>query len=111
MDGYSAINNMFVSEAPSGDADVEDEVWDEARLRALEGRRQGRAPGCAHVRPHRRRRGGGDDEAFVNETMPHRGFQGGTLVVTAHRGHRLGLAVKIANQRALAGRFPELSRG
>jgi hypothetical protein len=47
-------------------------------------------------------------EAFVNETVPHRGFQGGTLVVPAHRGHRLGLAVKVANQRALAGRFPQL---
>jgi hypothetical protein len=47
-------------------------------------------------------------EAFVNETMPHRGFQSGTLVVGAHRGHRLGLAIKVANHRALAERFPEL---
>ena len=46
-------------------------------------------------------------EAFVNENVPHRGFQGGTLVVPARRGRRLGMAVKVANQRALAERFPE----
>ena len=31
------------------------------------------------------------------------------LVVPAHRGHRLGLAVKVANQQALYAAFPELS--
>ena len=110
VDGYSAINNMFVSEAPSGDADVEDEVWDEARLRALEER--GARAGRRDVRTFALTADGevvAMTEAFVNETMPHRGFQGGTLVVPAHRGHRLGLAVKIANQRALAGRFPDLA--
>ena len=110
VDGYSAINNMFVSEAPSGDADVEDEVWDEARIRALEER--GARAGRRDVRTFALTADGevvAMTEAFVNETMPHRGFQGGTLVVPAHRGHRLGLAVKIANQRALAGRFPDLA--
>ena len=48
-------------------------------------------------------------ELFVNESMPHRGFQSGTLVVPAHRGHRLGLAVKVVNQQALHAQFPELS--
>ena len=110
VDGFCAINNIFVSEAPSGDADVEDEVWDEERLRTLEVR-----AAAALRRDVRTFALSGDGEvvamteAFVNETMPHRGFQSGTLVVRAHRGHRLGLAVKVANHRALAERFPELS--
>ena len=109
VDGFVAINNMFVSEAPSGDAEVEDESWDEGRLRAIEER-------AAKAGRHDARTfalsADGEvvamTEAFVNESVPHRGFQGGTLVVPAHRGHRLGLAVKVANQQALAARFPEL---
>jgi GNAT superfamily N-acetyltransferase len=108
--GYVAINNMFMSEAPTGDADVEDEVWTPERLRANEerGAKAGRQDVTTFaVDPN------GEvaamTELFVNETMPHRGFQSGTLVVPAHRGHRLGLAVKVANQRALADRFPDLA--
>jgi hypothetical protein len=110
VDGYCAINNMFLSEAPSGDADVEDEVWGEDRLRAQEERAAaaGRRDALTFALTST-----GEvaamTEAFVNETVPHRGFQGGTLVVPAHRGHRLGLAIKVANQRALAERFPELA--
>ena len=107
--GFVAIQNMFISEAPSGDADVEDEVWDEARLRGIEARAE-----AARRRDARTfaLASGGEvaalTEAFVNETVPHRGLQSGTLVVPAHRGHRLGLAIKVANQRAMAERFPEL---
>jgi GNAT superfamily N-acetyltransferase len=109
VDGYLAINNMFISEAPTGDADVEDEVWTPERLRANEERaaKAGRRDATTFaIAP------GGEvaamTELFVNETAPHRGFQSGTLVVPAHRGHRLGLAIKVANQRAMADRFPEL---
>ena len=110
VDGFCAINNMFLSEAPSGDAEVEDEVWDEDRLRAQEERAA--AAGRRDALTFALTSAGevaAMTEAFVNETVPHRGFQGGTLVVPAHRGHRLGLAIKVANQRALTERFPELA--
>ena len=35
-----------------------------------------------------------------------RGFQSGTLVDPAHRGHRLGLAIKLANHRRVRARTP-----
>ena len=55
VEGYCAVQNMFMSEAPTGDADIEDEVWDAARVRAEPGaRRQGRAPGRHHLRPEQR---------------------------------------------------------
>lgn len=108
--GHNLISNMFFSEAPTGDSDVEDESWTPERLRALE-RRAAKA-GRRDFTTFALSRDGevaAMTEAFVNETAPYRGFQGGTLVVPAHRGHRLGLAVKVANQRALARRFPELA--
>jgi GNAT superfamily N-acetyltransferase len=109
VEGWCAVQNMFMSEAPTGDADVEDEQWDEARLRAHQERAEkaGRHDFTTFALT-----GDGEvaamTELFVNETVPHRGFQSGTLVVPAHRGHRLGLAIKVANQRAAAARFPEL---
>jgi hypothetical protein len=108
--GHNAINNMFMSEAPTGDSDIEDEVWDPARLRAQEERAaKARRRDVTTFAVHSSGEVAAMTELFVNETVPHRGFQSGTLVVPAHRGHRLGLAVKVANQRALAERFPELA--
>jgi len=46
-------------------------------------------------------------ELFVNEAASWRALQGGTLVLPGHRGHRLGLAVKLANQMAVREQFPE----
>lgn len=109
VEGWCAVQNMFMSEAPTGDADVEDEQWDEARLRAHQ-ERAAKARRCDFTTFALT--GDGEvaamTELFVNETVPHRGFQSGTLVVPAHRGHRLGLAVKAANQLAITERFPEL---
>ena len=109
VEGWCAVQNMFMSEAPTGDADVEDERWDAARLRAHQDRavRAGRRDVTTFALT-----GAGEvaamTELFVNETVPHRGFQSGTLVVPSHRGHRLGLAIKVANQLAMVERVPEL---
>ena len=105
MGGFLAIQNMFISEAPSGDADVENELWDEARLRGTRDARRGGPRQDARTFALTR---DGEvvalTEAFVNETTPDRGLQSGTLVMPEHRGHRLGLAIKVANQQAMAER-------
>ena len=110
--GYCAMGEAFVTEAPTGDLDLEDEVWTPERVAERDdrflatGRHQHGVLAYAV--------GGPDDgrcvgttELFVNEAAPWRALQGGTLVLPGHRGHRLGLALKLANLRAVRARVPE----
>jgi GNAT superfamily N-acetyltransferase len=107
MAGYCHLQEAFNSEAPLGDLDIEPEVWDEARVREREGllRRSGRreraaaalAPDGTMVAL---------TEMLATEHQPEIGWQSGTLVLKEHRGHRLGLAVKVANLRGYQADFP-----
>jgi GNAT superfamily N-acetyltransferase len=106
MDGYCALNVAFNDEAPLGDLDLEREVWTEERVRETEKRfaRQGRfqrtvvaiAPDGSMV---------AGTEMMTTEDQPEIAMQGGTLVLKEHRGHRLGMAVKVANLRAFQDEF------
>ena len=107
--GYCVLNEAFVDEAPMGDLDVEAERWDPQRVREQEARnaRSGRhvvatfaldADGTVV----------GATEVMVNENVRWRGMQSGTLVLPGHRGHRLGLAMKLANHAAVRERWPEV---
>jgi hypothetical protein len=46
---------------------------------------------------------------WVTAGQPHLAIQGDTLVLREHRGHRLGLAVKLANVRALQDELPAVT--
>lgn len=108
LDGYCALQHAFNEEAPAGDLEVEAEHWDEARVRGKEERfrRAGRHETCTvAVAPDGTV--AGLTEVMVSAHSPEHGMQGGTLVLRGHRGHRLGLALKLANQRAVRDRFPE----
>ena len=105
---YCRLNEMFMDEAPMGELDVEPERWDESRVREREERnlRQGRrdiAAGAVAADGTLV----GVTEAVLNDAAPERGFQSGTLVDPAHRGHGLGLAIKLANHRRLREHFPQ----
>jgi GNAT superfamily N-acetyltransferase len=109
--GYCALQAAFNGEAPIGDAEVELERWDEARVREKEQvfRATGRHEvGTAAVAPDGTV--AGLTEMMVSDYAPERAMQGGTIVLPGHRGHRLGLAMKVANQRALRARFPAVVR-
>lgn len=43
----------------------------------------------------------GVTEVMVSEHTPHLGYQGATLVASAHRGHRLGVRMKAHNHTAV----------
>jgi GNAT superfamily N-acetyltransferase len=107
--GYCHLQEAFNGEAPTGDLDIEPEVWDAARVREREDllRRSGRHErAAAALAPD-----GGMvalTEMVTTEHQPEVGFQSGTLVLREHRGHGLGMAVKVANLRAFQAEFPEV---
>jgi len=98
LKGYCLLQEAFNDEAPSGDLDIEAEVWDEERVRngeeraRVQGRRQSvtaaLAPDGSMVAL---------TEMMTTEEIPERASQGGTLVIPGHRGHRLGPATKVQN--------------
>lgn len=101
VEQYCELRGRMSVEAPSGDLEIEAEVFDPARLaeedKRITARRQVGFTAVAVAR---------DDTlvaftklvARLDET---RVDQWDTLVVGDHRGHRLGLALKVANLRAL----------
>lgn len=91
-----------------GELEVEAEKWDADRVRNRERRNAevGRHDLCAGAVA-------GDGtlvgltDVGISVHAPHWGFQSGTLVAPEYRGHRLGLAVKLANHRQIRELFPD----
>lgn len=105
--GYCRLLESFNTEAPTGELALDEERWDEARVREKEARfrSSGRHEfGTAALGPD----GSvvGVTEVMVSDHAPDRGFQGATLVVRGHRGHRLGLRMKARNHQAVLRAFP-----
>lgn len=103
------LSNQFVLEAPMGDVELEAEAMtpEVMREREEQSREAGRtvytslAVNDGRVVAH---------SNFAVSTDGAEAHQWGTLVHRDHRGHRLGLAVKVANLRALAARQPDVER-
>jgi hypothetical protein len=106
VEGYCRLGEAFNDEAPLGDLDLGAEVWSADRVAERDarflatGRRQfgvlAYAPDGTCV---------ATTELFVNDVASWRALQGGTLVLPGHRGHRLGLALKLVNLRAVRERY------
>ncbi|MGH8791266.1 MAG: GNAT family N-acetyltransferase [Stackebrandtia sp.] len=105
---YAHLRAMISVEAPLGEIEYEMEKWDVERLRAEEdvATAQDRivltavavAPDASLA---------GHTQLAVPGHEKVRVFQGDTLVLDAHRGHKLGMALKIANLRVLQEEFPD----
>jgi GNAT superfamily N-acetyltransferase len=108
VEDYCRLGEMFLDEIPTGELDVEPEKWDRDRVRAREQRnaRESRHD-CSAGAVAADGRLVALTEVIVGDYAPWRGVQSGTLVAPDHRGHRLGLAVKLANHRQLREQFPE----
>jgi GNAT superfamily N-acetyltransferase len=99
---YLELSSKLVTEAPTGDLDYEDEAVDVEAYRMHEAvvAKQGRTMFTTVALDRE-----GHVAAFTDLMAPShdttRVYQWGTLAGREHRGHRLGLAVKVANLRAL----------
>lgn len=106
--GYAVLRGRMASEMPLGSLEYEAEHWDQARLRDDEHRQvaQGRATWTTvALAPD------GEPIGYTVLAVPAHDpdviYQNDTLVLPEHRGHRLGLALKVANLRAVQAAYPD----
>jgi len=106
------LMSRMSSDAPSGGISYEEEHWDAARVRHVED--TWREAGNTSLVAAARHRDTGDLAAYsvleLPAGKPWLAEQDDTLVAAPHRGHRLGMLVKIANLRRLAGAAPAVER-
>ncbi len=108
VEPFGQLTAALVTEAPMGEMELEREVFDLERIRADEevfaasGRTKYTTVAIARD---------GDVVAYSELVVPRhdpgRVYQWGTLVLPAHRGHRLGLATKVHNLMWLQQERPE----
>ncbi len=108
MEDHCELLRRMSTDEPAGDSAREEELWDERRLRESDDIRVARGVSTyvavtQHVPSGRLV---ATSELLVSPHSPAQAWQAITVVDRAHRGHRLGLAVKIANLEFLAARAP-----
>jgi GNAT superfamily N-acetyltransferase len=109
LGSFGRLLGMLMDEVPLGELDLEASEWSPERIRGAEQRQVdiGRhvhtamaiAPDGAVA---------GVSDVRIDDDDPVHGQVGITIVDPAHRGHRLGLALKLATHDLAAATYPEL---
>jgi GNAT superfamily N-acetyltransferase len=99
-----------INDAPMGDLTYEDEKFDIRRLQDLETALLGRGDCAYRVIARHQSTGevGGHTMVMTHPLQPEVGWQGDTAVARHHRGHRLGLLLKIDMMHWLTDAEPQL---
>ena len=99
-----------INDAPTDGLDIEDEVFTPARVRAFEVAQLGHGRRIYRLVARERRTGllAGQTVVAVEADRPWFGSQFDTSVLRAHRGHRLGVLLKIAMLDWLAADEPQV---
>ena len=111
IDQLAMLMSRMSTDAPTGGISYDEETWDAARVRYVEDTWK-RAGNVSLVAAARHRDSGELAAYSVLELAPGKPWlaeQDDTLVAAGHRGHRLGMLVKIANLRRLAD-YPSVQR-
>lgn len=110
VDDRALLERRMTTDAPHGDLPVEEEEWDAARIREYEAMHVARGRTVLSAGAVRDGRLVAFTDLQVPRADPRTAHQGGTLVVTEHRGHRLGALVKAAVLREVPATQPGVRR-
>ncbi|MDF5754136.1 GNAT family N-acetyltransferase [Spongiactinospora sp. TRM90649] len=108
-----ALVYMGMNDAPIGDLDMEDSVWDAERVRAAEREQSGSGLTGRQIIARHRATGevaGYTSIKYYPGTPDGWGRQADTVVLRPHRGRRLGMTLKLANALALLDEQPAMRR-
>jgi len=107
LDSLAAAMSRFLEEIPLGDLDLEPEVWTPERLRAREARRASqRRQAIVVVALTPSGEVAGYSDLVVAPHAPRVAGIEDTLVLPDHRGHRLGLGMKVLLHQQLRALHP-----
>jgi GNAT superfamily N-acetyltransferase len=107
VDAFAELCARFLGEVPLEGLDVEPEVWDAARVRSHEDRiRRSERHEVTTMALAPDGSGAGYTELMWAEVRSELALQGATVVLPEHRGHRLGLRLKLVNQAGLRAENP-----
>jgi GNAT superfamily N-acetyltransferase len=110
--GYAALISRMSTDAPMGGTGFQAEVWDVARVRERDEMMSGQqriSVATAARDPSSGQLVAYSDIAWTAHD-PENAFQWDTLVLREHRGHRLGMLVKVANLERLLAEAPDARR-
>lgn len=106
------LRSVMSTDVPLADLDLEAEYWDQQRVQKAD--QDITVADRQQLQTFVRHRPSGEmvgfTRIFVDNTKQDIGHQWETLVVSAHRGHRLGMLIKAANHAALCEYWPNLNR-
>jgi GNAT superfamily N-acetyltransferase len=110
LEDQCALFQCMSTDEPHGDEGHEEEIWDAERVGENEGLRAAR--GARHLIAVAQHVPSGRlvacTELCIGAESPGQAFQMLTVVAPEHRGHRLGLAIKLANLDLLAKSAPDV---
>jgi MOSC domain-containing protein YiiM/GNAT superfamily N-acetyltransferase len=108
LEGRAELSRRMSTDAPRGEVELEEEVWDAARVRREYDRIRRTGRRVVETFAVERATGHlvGYTQVQVPLDRPDVCYQQDTLVLREHRGHRLGIRMKAANALALEREAP-----
>lgn len=112
VEQLAGLMSRMSTDAPTGGLSYAEESWDAARVRHVED--IWTQAGNLSLVTAARHRGSGELAGYsvlqLTPSKPWLADQDDTLVAAGHRGHRLGMLVKIRNLRRLLAEYPAVER-
>jgi GNAT superfamily N-acetyltransferase len=112
VDHMAGLMARMSTDTPAGGLEIEAEAWDAARVRQLEDTTLAEGQTALVAAAQHRRTGElvAYTVIYLDSAKPWVAEQDDTLVAKPHRGHGLGMLVKLANLRRLQTEYPAVQR-